>query len=506
MATGAPARLLDPGSTAAVLLGASDWTEAGLGRAPSFRRSAKGVLNCLIGTGGLGLDPELVLDIFDDPMPAGNQLARVRDTLDGLLRERREAGRPVADLLVYYVGHGSTDEQGHLALLARRSRQGLEAETGIKAPDLARVLKVAAPQQRRLVVLDCCFAEAAARAFIGMGGALDQAVAATAAKDIAEALPGRGGLLLCSSPVGEVSVGPPKTERTLFTGAVLEVLRDGAAGRPERLSFADLRDAAHEWMVEGFGARAPRPVLHPVNQAQGDLSRLPAFPNRAAPPTAAEPQQLEPGASHHASPVPEGPSPQRPEAHRPARKQAVPTLASAPPAALTGPGTAAAEPPARSKPEQPLAGRHWSRSFGELAVATLFAAGLCGLVFVALPKGSFPVPELLIELLSPAIIVARADFLEHAGNLAEAARLYRLAADQGYAAAQFRLGFILLRGRGALAPRDEKRRITANPPGREPELRRGARIFRLSLRSWRSRTAARYQSSREPIPASGARR
>src|SRR4051812_23681962 len=161
-------RPLDPRSTAAVVLGAHDWTEAGLGRAPSFLRSARGVVAYLYDSAGLGLDPELVLDLFDDPTGAGDQLARVRDTLDVLLRERREAGRPVADVLVYYVGHGFTDDQGHLSLLVRRSRRGLEAETGIKAPDLARTLRLAAPQQRRSVILDCCFSEAAARAFIGM--------------------------------------------------------------------------------------------------------------------------------------------------------------------------------------------------------------------------------------------------------------------------------------------------------------------------------------------------
>jgi hypothetical protein len=36
-------------------------------------------------------------------------------------------------------------------------------------------------------------------------------------------------------------------------------------------------------MLQHFGAKAPRPVLHPVNQAQGDLTRLPAFPNPNAP-------------------------------------------------------------------------------------------------------------------------------------------------------------------------------------------------------------------------------
>src|ERR1700723_550339 len=124
-------RLLNPASTAAVVLGAHDWTDAGLGRAPSFLRSARGIVAYLYDPAGMGLSPELVLDLFDDPASAGEQLARVRDTLDVLLRERRDEGRPVSDLLVYYVGHGHTDDEAHLSLLVRRSRKNLEAETGI---------------------------------------------------------------------------------------------------------------------------------------------------------------------------------------------------------------------------------------------------------------------------------------------------------------------------------------------------------------------------------------
>ena len=118
-------RLLNPTSTAAVVLGAHDWSEAGLGRAPSFLRSARSIVRYLYESSGLGLDPELVLDLFDDTAGAGEQLARLRDTLDMQLRDRREGGRPVTDILVYYIGHGYTDDQGQLCLLVRRTRQRL---------------------------------------------------------------------------------------------------------------------------------------------------------------------------------------------------------------------------------------------------------------------------------------------------------------------------------------------------------------------------------------------
>jgi hypothetical protein len=274
-------RLLDPASTAAVVLGAHDWTDAGLGRAPSFLRSARSVVAYLYDPAGLALDPELVHDLFDDTAGAGDQLARMRDTLDVQLRERRDNGRPVTDVLVYYIGHGQTDDQGQLSLLVRRSRRGMETETGIKASDLARALSRAAPQQRRCVIIDCCFSEAAARGFIGMAADLNQTVAATVLKDLRDDQAERGTLLLCSSPVGEVSMGAPNAERTLFTGAVLEVLRKGLEGQPQYLSFADLRDAAFFRMVRTFGANAPRPILHQVNAAKGDLTRVAAFPNYA---------------------------------------------------------------------------------------------------------------------------------------------------------------------------------------------------------------------------------
>jgi hypothetical protein len=229
-------RLLEPASTVAVIVGAHDWTRVGLAKAPSFRRSAAHFQAYLLGRPptGLGLEPDMVLSLFDDPSPAGAQLERISDVVRGLVHEGKEAGRPVRDLLIYYIGHGICDLAGHLHLLVRHSREGIEEQSSIEAPALAQVLRVVAPQQRRLVILDCCFSEAAAEAF-GAMGALDEAVAATAIRDLEPQVPPpeRGTLLLCSSPRHSASVGVPSAERTLFTGTLLNVLNNGWRARPK---------------------------------------------------------------------------------------------------------------------------------------------------------------------------------------------------------------------------------------------------------------------------------
>jgi hypothetical protein len=449
--------LLAADATAAVVLGASDWRAAGLGEAASFRRSAKGVVAWLYDRGGLGLAPDLVLDLFDSPESAGEQLARIRDTLDSWLRDRRERGTPVADVLVFYVGHGHSDEKGTLSLLVRDSRRNLEAETGIKAPDLARALRLGAPQQRRLVVLDCCFSEAAVRDFVGMSGALSQAVATGAGKALAEESPGRGTLLLCSSPAGEASIGAPGAERTLFTGAVLDVLREGVPGAGAALSFAELREAAFDRMIVGFGAEAPRPVLHQPDQRQGDLTRLGAFPNRAAsgvapPPRAARPE----------------PAPEPPRAERPAEAAARP-VAPAPEGAEAfaqvfrdflprrdRPASSAAQPgvgePARgpaAAPSEPQPASRWAwlwwrpktwRGWAASIVAMLL---MMSLVSVWL-EGSSTLPRQSWEIAADGM--AR----EQRGDLAGAAELYLAAAQQSDPTAMARLGYFYENGLGGL--------------------------------------------------------
>lgn len=272
--------LLKPESTVAILLGASDWTASGLGRARSFKRSANAIQKLLIESGRLGFEPHHVLNYFDSDLSADDQLSKLSTDLDEIIAQAAEEGVEIADALIYYIGHGSLKTDRSLTLLVRRSRKGLEEQTGLPVSDLAYVLRTSLRHQRYYVVLDCCFSESAAKEFVGMGP-LDQAVAASAADKLSRSLPGRGGLLLCACPANEIAIGPPDAPMTTFSGALVEVLRDGDGQLPEELSFSDLRDAIADRLLRNLGKDAPRPVLHSVNQKEGDLSREPAFMNSA---------------------------------------------------------------------------------------------------------------------------------------------------------------------------------------------------------------------------------
>jgi len=277
------ANLLESETTIAIVLGASDWTRAGLGRAKSFHKSAAYFHRYLYGQRpyGLALHPDLVLSLFDDGAPAASQLEHIKDFVRDIVLDRKASQYPIADILIYYIGHGTCDDGGTLHLMVRHTVNGIEAQSSISTPDLARVLKVSAPQQRRVCIFDCCFSEAALDAF-GAMGPLDETVTKIGALNLVADSPNpqRGTMLFCSSSRSSSSIGLPDAERTLFTGALLQVLQQGKDFNNPMLSFFDLKDEVYEVMLrQHTGSAVPRPALHQPNQQDGDLTRLPAFPN-----------------------------------------------------------------------------------------------------------------------------------------------------------------------------------------------------------------------------------
>ena len=223
------------------------------------------------------MDEATIFNLFDHKTAGEDQLHTLSGGLDRLWRARSESDA-LWDVLAYYIGHGTLDGEGRLSLLVRSSQA---IGSGIRVSDLALTLMRAAPRTRRLLILDCCFSGNAVPILRGRG-AFGEAVAKSAAVDIASKLENKRGLLLCSSPAGKVSKAiSPEGTNTLFTGAVLEVLRDGVSDGSSMLSFEDVRQSAYSRMLDRVGSDAPQPVLVPIHPNHRHLLRIPAFPNRA---------------------------------------------------------------------------------------------------------------------------------------------------------------------------------------------------------------------------------
>jgi hypothetical protein len=274
-----PARMdeptaLDPSSSLAIILGASAWPGyPDLSPSSSFKRSAVDFGRYLIAEDGCGLRQENVLDLFDAPQPAVELLSVMAEFLQRRRAAIRRRGGAARDLLIYYVGHGGFANPSSDYYLAIRSTNRLEPYlSSLPIISLARVLREEAREMRRYVILDSCFSAAAYRSF-------QESPLKIASLKAEDALPESGTALLCSSGPRDPSKAPPGLTHTMFTGAMIEVLRDGDRAAPPKLSLQDLADAVRSRLREQFADAAARPEVHAPEQRRGSVDRVLLFRN-----------------------------------------------------------------------------------------------------------------------------------------------------------------------------------------------------------------------------------
>jgi hypothetical protein len=125
---------------------------------------------------------------------------------------------------------------------------GYDATKGLKVTELAEVLKERARSFRRFVILDCCFAAEALKEF---QGAAEDAVYAKATSAFAEdtprrprEVPRRGTALYCAAGKDNVARSPKELSHTMFSDALLSVLRDGDRLCSPYLTLAEVNELA----------------------------------------------------------------------------------------------------------------------------------------------------------------------------------------------------------------------------------------------------------------------
>jgi hypothetical protein len=276
--------------TLAVILGAGDFTFAGLGINAAFSRSAAAFRTYLTAPKGLKLPSDHVLDLFDSefaPEGQGKQIVT-------FLRKNATA----ENLIIYYVGHGGFLPDRDYFLTLRSTETDSEAFTALRAKALALAIDAWFPSKRVYLILDCCFAGQAVEIF--QGDALSELVT----KQTVDSIRGASTALLLASSRDEPASAPPDMEKTMFSSGLMQVLSEGIAGKGATLTLEDVGDAVRLYLSKNHGSRAARPEVHSPRQTGGDIARVPLFPNpRYCPPRKELPQHV---LDTLQNPIPEG--------------------------------------------------------------------------------------------------------------------------------------------------------------------------------------------------------
>src|SRR5947209_6020323 len=275
-----------PPTTLVIVLGASAWPNSpGFQASRAFMYAAQGFRNYVLDPQGFGLPEANLLDQFDALASVSDQLELLGSFLEQRTQALKAANQAARDVLVYFVGHGgfAGPSADFYLVLSRSSASSLRA-SGMAIDALAEVLREKARQMRRYLFLDCCFAAAAFRAFQGGPDqtAITKTLSAFHVQSRSLGFPRKGTVLLCSSDQKSPSLLLPDESCTMFSHALLDILRNGDLHRPSQLSLRDLKELAEDRLAGLPEKNAPRPGLHSPDQSEGDVADVPFFPNPRA--------------------------------------------------------------------------------------------------------------------------------------------------------------------------------------------------------------------------------
>jgi tetratricopeptide (TPR) repeat protein len=272
----------------ALVFGASAWPDyPEFHPAPSFLRSAEGIIQYLHAADGLNLPRRNIALFFDDPDASPTLIRHMRDFLRKRREETEARGFPISDLLLYYVGHGGFASDLNTFFLAIRATHEYDpVASSITADSLGRLVQDGASGLRTYVILDCCFAASVTKVFMSAG---PLAVASVQLRDKlppqgdnffkAGNWPTYGTALLCASGSSEPAMAPRHLSHTMFTGELLEVLRHGAADEPPWLTLDDLQRLVRAHLAAKFPGKATLPEVHAPQQRMGRVDLVPIFRN-----------------------------------------------------------------------------------------------------------------------------------------------------------------------------------------------------------------------------------
>ena len=239
--------LPSPHTTLAILLGASRYPKyATWGENPAFARSARAFRDYLLAVFGLRHDQ--LLDLFDSDDHAAEVTRQIRDFLKSHVADADKPARP-RDAIVYYVGHGCFDEGRRYCLSLNATDEEDIATSSLPASSLRKAVDTHGRHLRRYYIMDCCFAREMLKSLMTNDTSLSRKFWDGPAPE--------GFALLSATSHEDVAFGEPTDEFTLFSGAVVEALRQGDPRLDERLTLAQVCELRHARDSEPGSATPP---------------------------------------------------------------------------------------------------------------------------------------------------------------------------------------------------------------------------------------------------------
>lgn len=233
--------MTDYTNSRAVLIGVSCYKDTNVSNVPSAAKSLQKLRALLIDPDLCGW-PEDRVTVIENP-PTASRLAQ---------QLRKLAEETTATLLVYFVGHGALSDRGELCLVVG------ETEIADPDPDLTglefrhvRDAVLRSPAKSKIVILDCCYS----------GKVIpDLSVDDTRFANFTEI---SGAYTLTALDRQARTPPAEEIERcTLFTEALIDIVRKGLPSAPEFLTFSAIYQ---ELLQQVRAAELPRPNQRGTN-------------------------------------------------------------------------------------------------------------------------------------------------------------------------------------------------------------------------------------------------
>ncbi|MBC9727421.1 esterase-like activity of phytase family protein [Streptomyces sp. TRM68367] len=222
---------MDPRRSACVLIGVDDY--AYRDSLPSVRRNLTALRAVLTDEEIWGIPEDRITVVANPTAPAA------------LVGPIREAGERAEDtLIVYYAGHGILDGPDEQLMLTLPGSVDDQPDTCVRAHDVRRAIRDTGAALRRVLILDCCYS----------GGALTDMAGADAGRRGSEAAVEtlrdvNGSYVMTSAPRDRKSMTRDPRRCSVFTGALVDVMREGLPDGPPMLGLHTLFLAVKERMA-----------------------------------------------------------------------------------------------------------------------------------------------------------------------------------------------------------------------------------------------------------------